>query len=89
MKISDALWRAACRISDKENYRDLSCQAIHHYSWDTNGADSEKARSFYQEIFSPKPYQEIWFGREIKEKEQLERFFHLLMAYEMAKGMRL
>lgn len=82
MKISDVLWEAACRISnDQEGY---TCPAVCKV-WIKRGVKFE-ARKFYKKYFSPSDGRVFWFRQRENERSQNERFFHLLMAYEMAKS---
>ncbi len=89
MKISDVLWQAACRISDGGKY---CCDAIRFTRdglW-LKGSVRADARAFFIGNFGPNDWNEgIWFGVLSDEQSQNQRFFHLLSAYEMAKGMGL
>ena len=86
MKISDVLWEAACNYSDGMKIKNgwgYSCNAI---EWAVN--DYAKARSFYKKRMSPRPKNcdIVWFGSHNNRPARKQRFFHLLMAYEMAKS---
>jgi len=84
MKISDVLWEAACLISDKEI--EHSCLAIHSHIYQNSDQKRRPAKRFYEDYFSPKSYREYWWSTFPNTDSQNQRFFHLLMAYEMAKG---
>lgn len=83
MKISDVLWNAACGFSEDDS-SDWTCCQISQSEPGRYDTKSE-ARIFYEKFFSPDiiPPGCIWFDR-CGQKRM--RFFHLLMAYEMAKS---
>ena len=87
MKISDVLWEAACNISDRVHETKWSCDAIWYAERLKN--TGFPALKFYKKYFSPKGDIYIWFEKLVTEDSQNERFFHLLSAYHMTKGMGL
>lgn len=84
MKISDVLWEAACDISDGEAYH--TCLAIYSIHRRKMGPARSKARKFYCEYFRRNGSWIFWWREVGTTRSQNERFFHLLMAYEMAKS---
>lgn len=95
MKISDVLWEAACKtannVIEHNTNGNFSCITINQID---GGSINSNARKFYEENFGPTNRPDGYTGggwwlldtEKQHEDAGQERFFHLLMAYEMAKS---
>lgn len=84
MKISDVLWEAACNYSNEPIVG--TCSEIRYVT--ASESSTVRAKEYYGKLMSPKNKGSgyYWFGSTYESKNEPIRFFHLLMAYEMAKS---